>query len=57
MADNGFFGLNAKKSAIMHVAPSRQQSNLVASGITWNGVNVPVLDKDCYLGYGFQNNC
>jgi hypothetical protein len=31
------FRLNAKKSAIMHVTPSRQQSNLVASGIIWKG--------------------
>jgi hypothetical protein len=51
------FRLNAKKSAIMHVTPSRQQSDLVASGIMWNGVNVPVVDKYCYLGLWFQNNC
>jgi len=36
-------GLNAKKSAIMHVTPSRQKSDLVASGIMWNGVNVHVV--------------
>jgi hypothetical protein len=47
----------SKKSAIMHVTPSRQQSNLVASGIMWNGVNVPEVDKYCYLGLWFQNNC
>jgi hypothetical protein len=23
----------------------------------WNGVNVPVVDKYCYLGLWFQNNC
>jgi hypothetical protein len=51
------FRLNAKKSAIMHVTPSRQQSDLVASGIMWNEVNVPVVDKYCYLGLWFQNNC
>jgi hypothetical protein len=38
------FRLIAKMSVIMHVAPSVQQSNLVASGIAWNGVNVPVVD-------------
>jgi hypothetical protein len=52
------FRLNAKKSAIMHVAPSsRQQSCVTSSGITWNGVNVPVVDRYCYLGLWFQNNC
>jgi ABC-type transport system involved in cytochrome c biogenesis permease subunit len=40
--------LNAKKSAIMHVTPSRQQSNSVASGIMWNGVNVPVVAHGMY---------
>ena len=51
------FRLNAKKSAVMHVAPTRQQSRLTASGITWHGVSVPMVDKYCYLGLWFQNNC
>jgi hypothetical protein len=34
--------LNAKKSAIMHVTPSNRHSDLVAFGIMWNGVNVPL---------------
>eukprot|EP00775_Hariotina_reticulata_P005098 gene5098-biopygen6886 len=44
------FRLNAKKSAVMHVAPNRHQSPLIASGITWHGFEVPVVDKYCYLG-------
>ena len=50
------FRLNSKKSALMHVSPSGV-SNLVESGIVWNGVPVPVVSKYRYLGLLFENNC
>jgi hypothetical protein len=51
------FRLNAKKSAILHAAPNRQHRNLIASSSSfsmWNGVNVHVVGKCCYLGLWFQ---
>ena len=50
------FRLNSKKSALMHVAPNGV-SDLVESGIVWNGVHVPVVSKYRYLGLLFENNC
>ena len=50
------FRLNSKKSALMHVAPNGV-SDLVESGIMWNGVPVPVVSKYRYLGLLFENNC
>jgi len=51
------FRLNAKKSAVMHVAPHRQRSTLTESGICWNGNAIPVVSEYCYLGLWFQNDC
>ena len=47
------FRLNSKKSALMHVAPNGV-SDLVESGIVWNGVPVPVVSKYRYLGLQFE---
>jgi len=30
---------------------------LLDSGIVWNGEQVPVVDKYCYLGLWFHNTC
>lgn len=51
------FKLNSLKSAVMHVSPARQPSQLADSGIVWNGVPVPVVSEYCYLGLWFNNAC
>ncbi len=50
------FRLNSSKSAVMHVAATGSQQ-LTDSGIVWNNESVPVIDKYCYLGLWFQNDC
>ena len=50
------FRLNSSKSALMHVAAAQSQE-LSESGIVWNGVSVPVVDKYRYLGLWFENDC
>jgi hypothetical protein len=51
------FKLHSLKSAVMHVLPARQTSQLVDSGIVWNNVPVPVVSEYCYLGLWFNNTC
>jgi hypothetical protein len=50
------FRLNSAKSAVMHV-PAAGSQQLSESGIVWNNESVPVVDKYCYLGLWFQNDC
>jgi hypothetical protein len=55
-AENGFsFGM-PKRAAIMHVAPSRQQSALTATGITWHGVMCLWLISVAALVRGFMKS-
>lgn len=50
------FRLNSAKSAVMHVSATGR-SQLSESGIVWNNEPVPVVDRYCYLGLWFQNDC
>jgi len=50
------FRLNSSKSAVMHVCASGS-TPAAASGIVWNGEEVPVVDKYKYLGLWFQADC